>query len=107
MTSLYATAQTSTASEVSNTSSSAIAAAAAANAVAATTTADPSKTYPLAEEAFLTEATSESSTPPTTPQQPQQYTKRTSAPMTNGSANKKSQCSQQCTWLPPTHETHC
>ena len=74
MTSLYATAQTSTASEVSNTSSSAIAAAAAANAVAATTTADPSKTYPLAEEAFLTEATSESSTPPTTPQQPQQYT---------------------------------
>merc|ERR1719266_1296360 len=59
MTSLYATAQTSTASEVSNTSSSAIAAAAAANAVAATTTADPSKTYPLAEEAFLTEATSE------------------------------------------------
>ena len=69
MTSLYATAQTSTASEVSNTSSSA----------AAATTVAPSRTYPLAEEAFLTEATSDvSSLPPSssspTPQQPQQYT---------------------------------
>ena len=86
MTSLYATAQTSTASEVSNLSSSANAiggahVAAAAAAATPTTTAVPGhSTYPLAEEAFLTEATSDvssdpqSSSDPTTPQQPQQYT---------------------------------
>ena len=76
MTSLYATAQTSTASEVSNASSSANAIGAAA---ASSTTAASGGTYPLAEEAFLTEATSDSvssqsSPPPSSPQQPQQYT---------------------------------
>ena len=75
MTSLYATAQTSTASEVSNASSSANAIGAAA---ASSTTAASGGTYPLAEEAFLTEATSDvspsSSPPPTSPKEPQQYT---------------------------------
>lgn len=74
MTSLYATAQTSTASEVSNASSSANAIGAAA---ASSTTAASGGTYPLAEEAFLTEATSDvspSSSPPPTPQEPPQYT---------------------------------
>ena len=73
MTSLYATAQTSTASEVSNSSANAIGAAASSS-----TTAASGGTYPLAEEAFLTEATSDvspsSSPPPTSPKEPQQYT---------------------------------
>ena len=76
MTSLYATAQTSTASEVSNASSSANAIGGAA--AASSTTAASGGTYPLAEEAFLTEATSDvspsSSPPPTSPKEPQQYT---------------------------------
>ena len=77
MTSLYATAQTSTASEVSNASSSANAIGGAA-AASLTTPAASGGTYPLAEEAFLTEATSDvspsSSPPPTSPKEPQQYT---------------------------------
>merc|ERR1712008_236967 len=98
MTSLYATAQTSTASEVSNASSSANAIGAAA---ASSTTAAYGGTYPLAEEAFLTEATSDvspSSSPPPTPQEPPQYTDESADTCSSMTATEDEDPEQKRAW---------